>query len=404
MSKKGPAPTALTRLFRSEKGFVFIPKEESVKKPTEKPTANRKAGNFALWTCIVMLVLAVSSGWPYGYYTLLRWIVCLTTGYLAYEDYKREQRGFALIFGIVALIFNPVLPVHLSKAEWAPIDLVVAGFLFFYVMRGKSIRLKLEKKLRGKLLLWGGVSACFLLVWGVWSQHRYETHDYPISLVTSKANFRPEEYLKSLRGELIVHGWHVKSAGVPDTYLVSFTYSQSPGRLLKALRATRKETAGVDTPVTRGWWWEVNTQAPLVRTVRGDPDLEKKYGFMPTELPPPAQATFLTVDELSQIHLSGEIKEEPGWVTTSRYLLLTIHNGTRKKVTNFRIGITFYDGNFRISERPLPASTDINGSMWNVNILQPGSTANYKVDISAIYPNTQVTRFELKLLSSSSRP
>ncbi len=399
---------------------------------------DRKVVSFALWTCVVMLVLALSSSWPYGYYTLLRWAVCLTTGYLTYENYQKGHKGFSFIFGAIALLFNPITPVHLSKSGWASIDLVVDGFLFFYLVRGKSIRLKMERKLVKKLLLWGGVAVAVLFFWGVWSQYRYETYDYPVSLVTSRSGFNAEAYLKSLRGELTVHGWRVKSVDAPGTYLVSFTYSKPPGPLLKALRAsrlnlatlpdqpsTRKETAGVATPSTWGWWWEVNTKVPLVRAVRGDPDLEKKYGVTPTranlfddlvpdagstasrpvpaiEYSPPTQPTFLTVQELNQIRLSGEIKQESdGFILTGRYLLLTIHNGTTKAVTHFRISITFYDGNFRISEQPLPARTDISGGVWNVNILQPGSTANYKIDISEIYPNTQVTRFELKLLEVS---
>ena len=232
---------------------------------------DRKVVNFALWTCMVMLVLAPLSGWPYGYYTLLRWVVCLTTGYLAYENYRNGQRSFSLAFGAVALILNPIVPVHLSKSEWGPIDLAVAGFLFFYIVRGKSIRLRLEKNLRKKLVLWGGGGlVCFLLLWGVWPSYRYESYDYPISLISERAKFRPEENLKSIKGELVIHGWNVKPvSGSPNTYLVSYTYTHSV-----------KNPFGDTLPQPqRGWWWEVKTRVPLVRSVSNDPELAERYGI-----------------------------------------------------------------------------------------------------------------------------
>jgi len=199
---------------------------------------DKKTVFFALWASIALLLFAPLSSWLYGYYTLLRWAVCLTTGYLTYENYSKGHKGFSCIFGAIALLFNPLTPIHLSRAGWGPIDWIVAGFLCFYVARGRLIRLKVEKKLLRKLLLWGGVSVCGLFLLGVvWSRHEYETHDhpisydahdYPISLVLSRTRFQPEESLKSIKGELIIHGWNLKPvSGSPDTWLVSFTYDTS---------------------------------------------------------------------------------------------------------------------------------------------------------------------------------
>ena len=262
---------------------------------------DKKKAEPALWVCVVMLFLAIPSGWPYGYYTLLRWVVCLTTGYFAYEDYRHGRRKSPILLGAIAILFNPIAPVHLNKADWALADFVVAIILIFYGLRGKALRLKFGKKTRRNLVMGIGLCVMSLGLWAAWSQHRDSTYDYPISLVSSQTNFRPEQRLKNIKGELVVHGWQVRPVtGRPHAYLVSYTYSQStpldlshlPGQLGQNLFDDLIEPSGTsdasviiqhkkDLPSTGGWWWEVNTDVPLVRPVLGDTALEAKYGVAP---------------------------------------------------------------------------------------------------------------------------
>ncbi len=70
---------------------------------------------------------------PYGYYTLLRFVVCGVTAYGAYFAAEVKQTGWAWIFGVVALLFNPLIPIHLRRDTWAIIDLGVAGFLLISI-------------------------------------------------------------------------------------------------------------------------------------------------------------------------------------------------------------------------------------------------------------------------------
>jgi len=86
-----------------------------------------------------MLLLALSSH-PYSYYILLRWVVCGTAAYGAFKSVELEKSGWAWVLGIIALLFNPIFPVHLSRDIWAPID-IVAALIFvvsiFTIRRGK---------------------------------------------------------------------------------------------------------------------------------------------------------------------------------------------------------------------------------------------------------------------------
>lgn len=71
---------------------------------------------------------------PYGYYTLLRWVVliaALLCLYVIIEDGVKDWFDMALVgtFGAIALLFNPILPVYLSRQVWRLPDLM-AGVLF----------------------------------------------------------------------------------------------------------------------------------------------------------------------------------------------------------------------------------------------------------------------------------
>lgn len=74
---------------------------------------------------VVMLLIAVAP-LPYGYYQVLRWLICGVAVFIAFEAYRWGKRWATWLFGIIAVLFNPVLPVHLSKEVWQPIDVVCA--------------------------------------------------------------------------------------------------------------------------------------------------------------------------------------------------------------------------------------------------------------------------------------
>jgi ABC-type Fe3+-siderophore transport system permease subunit len=79
---------------------------------------------------------------PYGYYTLLRWIVCASVGYLLYVAYDLRKTPWVWIFGAIAVLFNPIIPIYLTKSTWAPIDAISAGIvvisIFFIREKVKS--------------------------------------------------------------------------------------------------------------------------------------------------------------------------------------------------------------------------------------------------------------------------
>lgn len=65
---------------------------------------------------------------PIGYYTLLRILVTISAVLIVINEYKGEVGPFQILFGLLAIVFNPLLPVYLhNKSVWTVIDIVTAG-------------------------------------------------------------------------------------------------------------------------------------------------------------------------------------------------------------------------------------------------------------------------------------
>lgn len=89
------------------------------------------------------MLFAALAPLPIGYYTLLRMLVTLTAVLLAVNYYKNDKIEWTITFGIIALIFNPLIPIYLGdKSVWMAIDLLV-GVLFIY----QGIKMKGTAKL-----------------------------------------------------------------------------------------------------------------------------------------------------------------------------------------------------------------------------------------------------------------
>ena len=72
------------------------------------------------------LLLGALADLPYGYYQLLRFVVCGVGVYVAYAAYSWQKIWAVWVFGFVALLFNPLAPIRLSREIWQPIDVACA--------------------------------------------------------------------------------------------------------------------------------------------------------------------------------------------------------------------------------------------------------------------------------------
>jgi hypothetical protein len=107
---------------------------------------NFKSTPWWLWVIASALLLLATERMPYGYYTLTRIVSCSLAVYFAYVgwDGGALSRVLSTIFGIVAVLFNPILPIYLSRRTWYPIDIsvavVFAAHLAFVRLAGSRLR------------------------------------------------------------------------------------------------------------------------------------------------------------------------------------------------------------------------------------------------------------------------
>jgi len=72
----------------------------------------------------VALLLALAP-WPYGYYQLLR-VGIFAAGIFGAVTLWRKEQGMAVALLICGLVFNPLIPMHLSRQIWSVLNVVAA--------------------------------------------------------------------------------------------------------------------------------------------------------------------------------------------------------------------------------------------------------------------------------------
>jgi outer membrane protein assembly factor BamB len=80
----------------------------------------------------LMLFVGIGS-WPYRYYTALRIAVSSVSIYAVFLAYYRQKQLLLPPFIVIAVLFNPVFPISLSRVLWIVID-VICGVFFTFSM------------------------------------------------------------------------------------------------------------------------------------------------------------------------------------------------------------------------------------------------------------------------------
>lgn len=76
---------------------------------------------------------------PYGYYQFLRLIVTGYAGYVSYVYFRRGPSQWGWAFGTVALLYNPLFLVTMSKEFHTLVNLAVAGLVVFEFYKLRKI-------------------------------------------------------------------------------------------------------------------------------------------------------------------------------------------------------------------------------------------------------------------------
>ena len=71
---------------------------------------------------------------PYGYYTFLRWVTCIVAGYTVYLAANQKKIPWACVLAAIAVLFNPLVPIHLGRDTWTILDPLAAMLLLISIL------------------------------------------------------------------------------------------------------------------------------------------------------------------------------------------------------------------------------------------------------------------------------
>ena len=96
--------------------------------------------HYGVWFVPAILLLVAVFPWPYGFYIFLRLGISIVGAWLAYEQWKHDDAvsGWVVALGAIALLYNPLIPIHLTREIWSVLNIATAGLFvghFFFLRR-----------------------------------------------------------------------------------------------------------------------------------------------------------------------------------------------------------------------------------------------------------------------------
>jgi hypothetical protein len=84
-----------------------------------------------LWLVPIALLFLATARMPYGYYTLTRIAVCGFASFLIFVGWEDSvgSRFWSAVLCCIAVLYNPIIPIYLSRRTWYDFDIAVAIIL-----------------------------------------------------------------------------------------------------------------------------------------------------------------------------------------------------------------------------------------------------------------------------------
>ena len=95
-----------------------------------------------VWFGPVLILVFALFPWPYGYYVFLRISISCICAWLAYNQWRHDDAisSWVFIFAGVGILYNPILPIHLTREIWTILNIITAGlFIGHYFMLKKLL-------------------------------------------------------------------------------------------------------------------------------------------------------------------------------------------------------------------------------------------------------------------------
>ena len=95
----------------------------------------------------VLLGLALVPTMPYGYYSIMRWLVCGAFVYLAVGEHAAGRTGWVWIWAVAAGVYNPIFRVHADREVWTVANLLTIAVVAIgaYTFKAKRTQEEIQK-------------------------------------------------------------------------------------------------------------------------------------------------------------------------------------------------------------------------------------------------------------------
>lgn len=87
---------------------------------------------------LVIILLLCLTDMPYWYFQLVRIFGTIGFAYLAYVDYQNKVKYTPYVFGVAAILLNPIAKVSFGREMWNVIDVILAVILIVSILFRKK--------------------------------------------------------------------------------------------------------------------------------------------------------------------------------------------------------------------------------------------------------------------------
>lgn len=74
---------------------------------------------------LAILLFLCLADMPYGFYQFVRFAAMIGFGILAFQSAESENKSFLIIYGALAILFQPFFKIALGRELWNIVDVVV---------------------------------------------------------------------------------------------------------------------------------------------------------------------------------------------------------------------------------------------------------------------------------------
>lgn len=99
-----------------------------------------------VYLILAAMLLLCLAPMPYGYFMLVRFVMMVAFGVLAYQYYLRNKLTATWIFGALAVLFQPIYKIALGRTLWNVVDVIVALLLIaLFIMEWRNSKKEFVK-------------------------------------------------------------------------------------------------------------------------------------------------------------------------------------------------------------------------------------------------------------------